>query len=82
MPGVLRIGPYVFRFFAGDRGEPPHVHVKRDRAHAKFGLEPAVRLSFARGFAAHEANEVRRLVEEHRDFLLEQWHDFFERHPG
>ena len=82
MPGVLRIGPCVFGFFAADRNEPPHVHVTRDRAHAKFWLDPAVRLSFARGFAPHEPNAVRRLVEEHRAFLLEQWHDFVQRHPG
>lgn len=30
MPTVLRVGPYRFFFYAGDRSEPAHVHVERD----------------------------------------------------
>jgi len=30
MPTVLQIGPYRFFFYAGDRDEPPHVHVERE----------------------------------------------------
>jgi hypothetical protein len=32
MPTVLRIGPYRFFFYAGDRDEPPHVHVERGKS--------------------------------------------------
>jgi hypothetical protein len=32
MPIVLRIGPYRFFFYAGDRPEPPHIHVERERS--------------------------------------------------
>jgi len=38
MPTVLRSGPY--RFYAGDRDEPKHVHVERDEKTAKFWLDP------------------------------------------
>jgi hypothetical protein len=34
MPTVLRVGPYRFFFFSGDRDEPPHIHVERDENHA------------------------------------------------
>jgi Domain of unknown function (DUF4160) len=40
MPTVLRSGPYRFFLYAGDGGEPPHVHVERDAAEAKFWLDP------------------------------------------
>ncbi len=40
MPTVLTEGPYRF-FYAGDREEPPHVHVERDRQTAKFWLQPS-----------------------------------------
>jgi hypothetical protein len=30
MPTVLIDGPYSFVFFSSDRGEPPHIHVKRE----------------------------------------------------
>jgi hypothetical protein len=38
MPTVMRIGPYRFFFYAGDREEPVHIHVKRDTSLAKFWL--------------------------------------------
>jgi Domain of unknown function (DUF4160) len=61
MPTVLRDGPYSFVFFSSDRGEPPHIHVKRDRQIAKFWLEP-VSLSKNRGFAKHELTALESLV--------------------
>jgi len=63
MPTVLRSGPYRFYFYAGDQAEPPHVHVERDDAEAKFWLDP-VRLERSHGFAAKEINKVKKLVVE------------------
>ncbi len=79
MPTVLRIGPYRFQFYGSDMNEPPHVHVKRDRAEAKFWLEPQVRLELQRGYSQHELNVIQRLTEEHREFLLGEWHAYFRR---
>jgi Domain of unknown function (DUF4160) len=76
MPTVLRDGAYAFVFFSSDRGEPPHIHVKRDRQIAKFWLDP-VALAKNRGFSEHELNDIGRLVRQHRSFLLEAWHEYF-----
>ncbi len=76
MPTVLRIGPYCFVFFSSDRGEPPHIHVKRDRDIAKFWLQP-IALAKNRGFAEHELNTIERLVVENQVVLLEAWHEYF-----
>ena len=65
MPTVLRIGPYRFFFFASDREEPPHVHVERDDAVAKYWLDP-VRLQRGVGFDRVELRRIHRLVEQHR----------------
>jgi hypothetical protein len=40
MPTSLRIGPYRFFFYAGDRNEPLHIHVQRDNNEAKYWLSP------------------------------------------
>lgn len=76
MPTVLRVGPYRRFFYAGDREEPPHVHVERDVSVAKFWLDP-VRLAGSGGFRRSELERVRRLVEEHRSELLRGWDEFF-----
>ena len=77
MPTVLRIGPYRFFFYAGDREEPPHVHVERDRNKAKFWLNP-VRLHSSRGFRSPEIETIRKLVEAHQIDLRRSWNDYFE----
>jgi hypothetical protein len=78
MPTVLRIGPYRFFFYAGDRDEPQHVHVERDADLAKFWLDP-VRLQTSGGFRRSEMNRIQRLVEENRDELVRSWDEYFSR---
>lgn len=77
MPTVLRSGPYRFFFFAGDFGEPPHVHVERDDCECKYWLNPCG-LATTSGFRAAELRNIARLVEENVADFLEQWHEFFD----
>ncbi|GIX17320.1 MAG: hypothetical protein KatS3mg119_1506 [Rhodothalassiaceae bacterium] len=76
MPTVLKDGPYRIFFYSNEAGELPHVHVQRDRALAKFWLEP-VAVARSHGFSPRELGRIVRLVEAHRERLLERWHDFF-----
>jgi hypothetical protein len=76
MPTVLRVGPYRFFFYAGDGGEPPHVHVERDDCEAKFWLDP-IRLERSGGFSRKEINRVQELIEANQHLLLESWNEFF-----
>ena len=69
MPTVLRSGPYRFFFYAGDRDEPPHVHVERDNNTAKFWLDP-VRLQNSGGFSRRDINRIQKLVDKNREHLL------------
>jgi len=78
MPTVLKIGPYRFFFVSLDRGEPPHVHVRREDRVAKFWLDP-VALQKAGGYSRPELNTIATMVEAHRDTLLESWYEFFGR---
>lgn len=77
MPTVLRRGPYRFFFYAGDRGEPPHVHAEREDNVAKFWLDP-VRLHRNVGFRPAELRRVHRIVEERQTELLEAWDEYFQ----
>ena len=76
MPTIQRIGQYRFFFYAGDRSEPPHIHVERDRKVAKFWLNP-VRLQSSGRFNAHEIRRIQRLVKEYEERFLEAWDEYF-----
>jgi hypothetical protein len=76
MPTVLRDGPYSFVFFSSDRGEPVHIHVKRDRKLAKYCLSP-IALAKNRGFPDHELNRIEDLIRPHLQTLTEAWNEYF-----
>ena len=76
MPTLLIVGSYRFFCYAGDRDEPPHVHIERDKDEAKIWLEP-IRLQSNRGFSRRDINRIQKLVEEHQEQLLVGWNEFF-----
>jgi len=76
MPTVLRVGPYRFYFFVGDREEPPHIHVRRDKFEAKFWLSP-IRLARFIGFRPHELRDIETILRENEQLLMEAWNDAF-----
>jgi hypothetical protein len=77
MPTVMRIGPYRFFFYSNERAEPPHIHVQRGRALAKFWLDPVI-LARSKHFPAHEVTVISKLVETNRVRMLEAWHEHFD----
>jgi hypothetical protein len=76
MPTIINIGPYKLFFYSSDATEPPHVHVQRDRASAKFWLNP-VRLARSRWFSDHELRKLHKIVEENAAKILEAWNEYF-----
>jgi hypothetical protein len=76
VPSVKRIGPYRLYFYSEEGDEPPHVHIQRERATAKFWLQP-VRLARSRRFADHELLKIEKLVEENEEEIWETWHEHF-----
>ncbi|HEV2351639.1 MAG TPA: DUF4160 domain-containing protein [Terriglobia bacterium] len=76
MPTVHRADPYRFFFYAGDREEPPHIHVERDACTAKFWLDP-VRLQRSGGFSRREIQRIQKHVEENELYLLTSWNEYF-----
>lgn len=76
MPTVMRLGGYRFFFYSADGAEPPHIHVERDDAIAKYWLSP-VRLARSGRFGARDLRDVERLIVEHETRLLEAWNEYF-----
>lgn len=77
MPTVLKIGPYRYFFYSGDRDEPIHIHIERDDKIAKIWLEP-IRLDSSGGFSRKEISEMLKTTQEHHQEFVEAWHDYFD----
>ena len=76
MPTVLRVGPYRFFFYAGDRDETKHIHIEREDKIAKFWLDP-VRLQSSGGFSRIEISKIHKIIIENHSKLLEAWDEYF-----
>lgn len=76
MPTVLRILGFRFFFFSNKGSEPPHIHVEKAEAYAKFWLSP-VELASSYQFNAKELNQLRKLVQEHKPLFEQKWHEYF-----
>ena len=74
MPAVLHVGRYRFVFFSNEGQEPPHIHVKAGGDEAKFWLNP-VELAVNYGYNARELNQMKQIIEENQQLLLEAWHE-------
>jgi hypothetical protein len=71
-PTIFRKGPYRFFFFSKEEARE-HVHVESGNGTAKFWLKPAIELSVSYGFKVHELNEIRLIIEEHQQEILDAW---------
>ena len=75
MPTITNIpGPYRLFFCSFDCNEPTHVHVRREQKTCKVWLAP-VELAWSHGFAPRELNEIRTLIQEHEQTIIEAWHE-------
>ena len=67
-----------YRFFFFSREEPrPHVHVYCSDGEAKYWLEPTVELARNHGLSPVQVNELKSIVEERQNELLNAWRTHF-----
>lgn len=76
MPNVQLAGPYEVYFTSHDRGEPPHVHVDREKMAAKIWLSP-VAVAYNLGFSRHELRNIERPITANRELCLRKWNEYF-----
>jgi hypothetical protein len=76
VPTVLRWNGYRFYFFSNEESEPPHIHVDKGEATAKYWLADGA-LARSIGFSRRELNELSDKVREERSVFLEAWRAYF-----
>ena len=78
MPTVLRIDAFRFYFYSDEGDEPAHIHVDTGDGECKFWLAPVV-LAKSVNVSPTDVRKIERLVFEHRNFLMEKYHEFHQR---
>lgn len=76
MPTLLIWQGYKFRFYSSDGGEPPHVHIVKDKRSAKVWLIN-MEIAYNHGYNNREAAEFLAKIDESRADWMEKWNEFF-----
>ena len=80
MPRIADLpGPYRLFFYSFDCNEPIHIHARRENRVCKFWVVP-VELAANHGFTSRELNEIRRLIQEHQQTIIEAWNEHCSQH--
>ena len=75
-PTIFRERGYRFYFLTNE--EPRiHVHVACESGEAKFWLAPILALADYHGLNQKRLSEIQRIIEEHKDEILQAWQDHF-----
>ncbi len=78
MPTVLLIDGWRFFFYMSERNEPPHIHVEKGDADAKYWLladEFEVREAYGHNVGPADRRAIRRIIFEHFDYLLAKYEE-------
>ena len=57
-----------------------HVHVTCEDGEAKFWLEPILSLAVYHSLNQRKLNEIQKIVEEHKNEIIEAWQRHFGKH--
>jgi hypothetical protein len=64
-------------FFYSNEHEPIHVHVRHGGGEAVLDVAEHVDLRESQGLKMSELRKAISLAREHRDLILERWHEHF-----
>jgi hypothetical protein len=76
MPTILIEDGFRLFFYSNENSEPPHVHVEKGSAVAKFWINPS-RLAVNYGMKGSDLNKAGRIVRKHEKMIKERWNAFF-----
>jgi hypothetical protein len=75
-PTVFREKGYRFYFLSNEE-DRIHIHVTCEDGEAKFWLEPVLLLAVYHGLNPKRLNGIKKIVEEHRNEIIEAWQRHF-----
>jgi hypothetical protein len=75
-PTIFRKKGYRFYFLSNEE-ERIHIHITREEGEAKFWIEPIVSLAVYHGLNPRRLNEIQKIVEDHKDEIIEAWQRHF-----
>ena len=78
MPKIFEEGGYKFFIYSNEH-QPIHAHVRYGGGEAVFDVGEIVELRESYGLKVQELAKAQRLAEEHRELIIQKWHENIDR---
>ena len=77
MPTILEILGWRLFFYANEGNEPIHIHARKAERECKYWIDAEnYDISEAYSSKLKDKREIRRIIFEHFDYIVEQWEEF------
>lgn len=76
MPTILLIRGWRLFFYANERNEPPHIHVRKGDSECKYWLivdEFDIDEAYAYNLNSADRRQVRRIIFDHFDYIVAEY---------
>ncbi len=80
MPTILQVRGWRVFFYSDEGHESVHVHARKADAECKIWLRAdtfEVEEAWSHGLTPHLRREIRRIVFDHFDLIVEEWNNHF-----
>lgn len=85
MPNVLQVRGWRLFFFANEGNEPIHIHCNKAEIRCKFWIDVDdfnIRPEYALNASPKDLREIKKIIYEYFDAIVEAWNQFQERRHG
>ena len=85
MPTILGILGWRIFFYSNEGHEPIHVHARKGDVECKFWKQDEgydIMEAYASDLGPKDRRQIRRIIFDHFDYIVEQWDEFQRRHAG
>jgi len=79
MPTILAQSGWRLFFYANERNEPIHVHCRKGDIECKYWIDEDnfdLQEAYSYGMSPRDNKQIRRIIFEHFDYIIEQWNEF------
>jgi meiotically up-regulated gene 157 (Mug157) protein len=84
MPTVLYLKGWRFHFYSNEGNEPIHIHAQKGDLECKYWLDVElydIREAYAYNLSRRDTREVRRIILQHFDEIIDAWNTHFKHQP-
>lgn len=79
MPTVLILLGWRLFFYANEGNEPIHIHCKSGDKECKFWIDVEnfdIQEAFALNLSPRDKRQIRKIIFEHFEYIVDQWQEF------